>query len=345
MTKQRKASLVVFAVLSLWGVSCYSVMAEVDTLLCDRTTDVCTLIYRRARSARVQEFPLHGLTGAELRLSRSARERNFSATVVLLTEDGPIPFMTYSSGFGKSEMRRQVTEVERFLATPSMQRLQLRLDNRVSSSLWAAFPLSFGAAMFLLVYLMRRGQKKHAEGLRQVCEALGFELEEGPIQNLGARFGRFSCFSRKEGVHEGRGLMTGLLAGHPVTVMDHSYPMHSETLAVFPEGASGLPDFELSTSGAVSEKIFATLGEPDINFPENEAFSTSYELRGTDQAGIRCAFAARTLAFFAENHGWSVQTLGGAAIVFRSDKVCAPAEVPRFLAEALTVLGAFPVNG
>lgn len=92
----------------------------------------------------------------------------------------------------------------------------------------------------------------------------------------------------------------------------------------------------------------AYLGGDGPRWSGRESARTSvgrYEVRGTDQAAIRPAFTAKTLTFFAENHGWSVQTLGGAAIVFRGDKVCAPAEVPRFLADALTVLGAFPVNG
>ncbi|MDP3772686.1 MAG: hypothetical protein Q8Q85_00295 [Gemmatimonadales bacterium] len=204
--------------------------------------------------------------------------------------------------------------------------------------------LLFGPVLLVvipLVYLGVRQSRKHTAKLRHVCEVLGFAFEDTEVRELGARFGDFPHFALSGGT--GRGLMTGSLAEHPVTVMEHFYGIrskYSETLAVFPDGAKGLPDFELAPGlGALGEKIQAVFGYQDINFSENEEFSKHYELRGTNEAGIRRTFDATMLAFFAANQGWSVQTRGGAAMIFRGHRLYAPAEVPGFLAEALNVLG------
>lgn len=206
------------------------------------------------------------------------------------------------------------------------------------------------------VYFLRaasRWEKRQTEELRQVCEALGFRFEPEVVQQLDVRFGDFPCFTRGGLSGRGRRLMSGSLADRPVTVMEHYYvsggseTRGSETLAVFPDGAKGLPDFELTPGvsvgmGALGDKILAVFGYQQVVLSENEEFSKHYSLRGTDEAALRRAFDATTLAFFAANPGWSVQTRGGAVAISRQPrKLCAPAEVPGFLAEALTVLGGF----
>ena len=194
-----------------------------------------------------------------------------------------------------------------------------------------------------LIYLAYRQTRKRTRGLQHVCEALGFTFEDR-VRELGARFGEFPQFARGGRYNEGANLMTGSLAGHPVTVMDHYYGSgrsgYRTTLAVFPDGAKGLPDFELAPEHA-TDRILSAFGYQDSDFSADEEFSKYYLLRGKDEAAIRRAFGPTTLAFFAANRGWSVQTRGGAEAIYRDNRLCKPAEVPSFLAEALKVLGAF----
>jgi hypothetical protein len=346
MTTQRKVAVLLVMALGLFGVTCYSLGAEVDTLLCDRTTDVCTLtrseVVNLAEHAypNVQQFPLHALTGAELGVSRSSgRSSGTSASLVLRTKDGPIKFMDVA--LSTADIEEQVADINRFLATPSMPRLSERRDNHVKMSLVAAFPSLLCAGMFLLVRGKGRAQKKRLQQQRQVCDVLGFTLEEGPVRELGVRFGVFPWLSRAGGIHEGRGLMTGSRAGHQVTILDHSYGGVRETLAVFPEGAKGLPDVEMLPRGSRFGTWVLDTTWLDIRFPENQEFSTHYELRGTDEAAVRRAFGKATLAFFASHQQCWVETRGGGMTVYRFATLCALAELPVFLDDAVTVLGAF----
>jgi hypothetical protein len=218
-----------------------------------------------------------------------------------------------------------------------------------------ALSMAVGPLLLLspVIYLSYRLAVKRADKMHKVCTALGFTFEEGPIQNLGARFGEFPCFTPQvTEFNIGQNMMTGSLAGHGVTVMDHSTggggrraPDVRETLTVFPAGPKGLPDFRLSPGGGrVLDKIVAALGVQDINFPENAEFSNHYTLRGTDEAAIRRAFGATTQAFFAANQGWSVEVHRGAIAIYRGWKLIAPANVPGFLGETITVFSAFDRN-
>jgi hypothetical protein len=61
--------------------------------------------------------------------------------------------MGYASDLAKDEMGEQVAAVARFVATPTERQLTLRRDNRLSSLLLAAVPLSLAA---LLLYVSVR---------------------------------------------------------------------------------------------------------------------------------------------------------------------------------------------
>src|SRR5205823_888996 len=92
------------------------------------------------------------------------------------------------------------------------------------------------------------------EELRRLADALGFTFEEGSV-DLRARFGEFRVFTEPSTTY-GRNMMTGLVTGQPVTVADYGVisggarsskrSRPSQTIAVFPGDANGLPDFLLS---------------------------------------------------------------------------------------------------
>ena len=79
-----------------------------------------------------------------------------AARVVFLTRKGPVPFMGYATGLAVGEMREQVEAVTRFVAAPTARQLDLRRENRVSSLLLAAVPLSLAVAV-LYVSIRFRG--------------------------------------------------------------------------------------------------------------------------------------------------------------------------------------------
>lgn len=192
------------------------------------------------------------------------------------------------------------------------------------------------------IYAGYRAQKQRREALLMVCQTLGFRWQgEGDTITTHD----LPIFDRGHG-RKTTNVMEGELAGHAVTVMDYRYvtgggknsQTHHQTLALFPAGAAGLPDFELAPEN-ILHKLGQVFGYQDLDFPENEEFSKRYLLRGADEGAIRRTFNATVLAFLAGKPGWSVQTRGGAAVLFQARTRCKPDQLPSFLADALQILG------
>jgi hypothetical protein len=144
------------ALLTMSSAGCFVLVAEVDVAVCDRGSGTCSVVQRKVYGEQLASFPVADLTGAELgRLPgpRPSRTGEPGLRVVLLTKTGPVPFMGYATGLAKGEMREQVAAVARYVATPTAKQLDLRRDNRVSSLLLAAVPLSLAV---LLLYVSVR---------------------------------------------------------------------------------------------------------------------------------------------------------------------------------------------
>lgn len=199
----------------------------------------------------------------------------------------------------------------------------------------------FGAVSLIagIIFLVWKYEKKRTEMLTAVCGSMGFtwfgELDDAPPMPL---------FERGHG-KSAKNAMRGELAGHACTIFDYKYTVgggknshtYQQTVVLFPQGVAGLPDFELAPEN-VFHKFGQVFGYQDIDFEHNEEFSKLYLLRGENEAAIRAGFTATVLAYLAGQPGWSVQTRGGAALLFRSGKRSKPEELPAFVAETLQIL-------
>ena len=193
-------------------------------------------------------------------------------------------------------------------------------------------------------YFAVQWEKKRTEAMTAACQAMGFAFEQlGDVQAL-RTFGDLPVFDRGHS-RKARNVMSGRTADRQVKLFDYAYTTgsgknshtHNQTVALFPDGASGLPDFELAPEH-IFHKLGQVFGYQDIDFETSPEFSSRYLLRGTDEAAVRAAFAADTLAFFSQEQGWHVEVRNGHAGVYRADKRCKPEEAPAFLADALRVL-------
>ena len=131
---------------------CYCLVAEVDTLTCDRTAGVCRVTRAKPLGATTQSFAVEDLMGAELGSGwkpGGTGKPSKGTRVLLLTKQESIPFMSYTTELGRAEMDDQVAAVRRFVASPTTPRLEIRRDNRASSLLIAAIPFGFPLAAVL----------------------------------------------------------------------------------------------------------------------------------------------------------------------------------------------------
>lgn len=191
----------------------------------------------------------------------------------------------------------------------------------------------------IVIYAAWRMDKKRTEAMRQAALALGFTFAERDDAVLAHGFPAFDRGHSRRA----KNVMTGQTGGRPVTLLDHQYTIrsgknsttHRQTVAVF-ENLGGLPDFSLEPEN-VFHKIATALGYQDIDFDEHPEFSRHYLLRGADEAAIRAVFNADLLAFLSQEHGWTVQSVGGAVAVLRASKRCDPGQAPAFLADCLRI--------
>jgi hypothetical protein len=142
--------------------ACYGLVAEVDTAACDRDAGQCTVTLAKVGRTTTQSFPVAELTGAALRPlpgpEPNDNTQNMTVRVVLLKNGQPVPFMTYASAFGLSGMEADVNAVTRYVASPSVKRLDLRRDNRMFAALAALPPLAIGV---VLLFLALRRPARH----------------------------------------------------------------------------------------------------------------------------------------------------------------------------------------
>ena len=213
------------------------------------------------------------------------------------------------------------------------------------------FPLLIVVAIVALVvggvWYSNKLQKQRTAELAQVAQAMKFSFFEAGTPEIEARMSAFPLCNVGRS-RRWRNVMAGKTADRDAVLGEYEYVTgggknrHTwhQTVAVFPSGVGGLPDFTLAPENFF-HRIGQVFGYQDIDFEASEEFSKHYLLRGPDETAIRRAFNADAISFFARSPGWSVQVCNGNIAVFRSDKRSKPAEVPAFLADALRIQDAF----
>ncbi len=145
---------------------CFCFVAEVDTLTCDRSAGVCTLTRAKPLRATTLSFAVEDLKGAEVgsgwKSSYSSSKPSTGKRVLLITKQETIPFMSYTTDLAKAEMKDQVAAVERYVASPTTRRLEIRRDNRTSTLLIAAVPFGFAVAVVLGLSRLQRAMESAA---------------------------------------------------------------------------------------------------------------------------------------------------------------------------------------
>ena len=212
------------------------------------------------------------------------------------------------------------------------------------------FPFVFmGVALALvagIVIWQIRADRQRTELLRTVAQTMGFSYEETfDADALTQLAGAMPVMNRGHSRKIQR-MMRGKLADRDAAIFDYRFTTgggksshtHLQTVVLFPDPVTGLPDFELSPENFL-HRVAEAFGYQDLDFPENEEFSKLYLLRGPDEPAIRKLFRSDVLAFLGGAPRWHVQTHGGRLAIFREGKFTQPADMPSYAAEALRIAG------
>jgi hypothetical protein len=187
-------------------------------------------------------------------------------------------------------------------------------------------------------------EKKRIEAMRQAAMMTGFQFEDRLEKDaLETLVGELPLFRRGHS-RKATSVMRGKKGDQSVVLMDYQFTTgggknshtHHQTVALFPEGAGGLPDFEVGPENFL-HRIGQAFGYQDIDFEEDEDFSKKYLLRGEDEAGIRRVFGSNVRMTLSSLKGWSAEVKGGTLAAYRSNKRCQPDGLTSYLAEAARI--------
>ena len=195
-----------------------------------------------------------------------------------------------------------------------------------------------------IIALVARYERKRAEELAAVGQAMGFTFEPDGDLEVMKGFGDLPLYGHGHSKRV-KCVMTGQAGERDVKLFDYKYTTGSgknshtwsQTVALFPRAAEGLPDLLLSPEN-IFHKIGAVFGYQDIDFDTSPDFSSHYLLRGPDEMAIRSVFGADALNFFGQQRGWHVEIAGGNVGIYRSDKRCKPEDLRTYLEETQSVL-------
>ncbi len=101
-----------------------------------------------------------------------------------------------------------------------------------------------------------------------------------------------------------------------------------------------LPSFELRPEN-ILHKIGSSFGYQGIDFRSHPQFSSSYLLRGNDEAAIHALFTPEVLRYFERQDGLCVEGDGDKLICYRQRKRVDPHEIKSFLDQGRAVLDLF----
>jgi len=197
-----------------------------------------------------------------------------------------------------------------------------------------------------LILIGRKARRARTDALQQASLAVGFGFEaEGDLDQIKA-LGDLPLYSRGHSRHL-KNVMSGRTGGDEARIFDYQYTTgggkesHTwrQTVALYPGGGRGLPDFVLAPEN-VLHKLGGLLGYQDIDFDSSPVFSSRYLLRGSDETAIRSAFTVETRAFLEQEQGWTVEVESGNVGIYRAGKRSKPEEVATFLEQSHAVLRA-----
>lgn len=131
----------------------YFLVAEVDSLSCDRGRGTCTVTHRKIYRSASQSFRIADMTGAELAELPSTGSEDANEgrglRVVVLTREGPIPLMNHATGIGVAEMEEQAAAIRGFAADPSAKSLTVEHANHLVAFIVATFAFVVAGAVAL----------------------------------------------------------------------------------------------------------------------------------------------------------------------------------------------------
>jgi hypothetical protein len=210
------------------------------------------------------------------------------------------------------------------------------------------FPIGFIMLFIAIIAYSHYAAKKRAEAMRAVAPRMGFTYRE-KVNSLKDEYSHLNMFSRG---HSRRAIncLHGEKNDVEVTITDYHYTTgsgknsthHAQTLCLIKDPSLDLPNFFVRQENKFFDYLGKLFGGQDINFPEDEKFSSAFVLQGKSEEETRHLFNQRVRDAFAKFIGTSSQIEGqGDTLIVHKGKILQPEELSMLLRDTFDVYNAF----
>ncbi|QEG20832.1 hypothetical protein [Mariniblastus fucicola] len=197
----------------------------------------------------------------------------------------------------------------------------------------------------LIVWLVRKYEKKRTENLAAIAQELGLEFTAEGSPDLQEKLSVFPMFNKGRS-RKMKNVMTAETESTGLAIFEYQYTTgsgkqsqtHRFTMAAM-QTELALPHFTVRPEGFL-DRIGSAMGFQDIDFENHPEFSNAFVLKGHNEVAIRQFFDQHMLDLFANNRGVYVDANGG-LLTFRKPGRLKPEQISEFMAEAYEFLSAF----
>ncbi|EKD81533.1 MAG: hypothetical protein ACD_39C01766G0001 [uncultured bacterium] len=186
--------------------------------------------------------------------------------------------------------------------------------------------------------------KKRAEAFRAVAPRMGFTYQEkaGSLRNEYAHLNLFSRGHSQRAINYLRGEKNDV----EVSIADYHYTVghgknsshYAQTICIIRDPSLDLPNFFVRRENKFLDYLGKIFGGQDINFNEDEKFSSAFVLQGKSEVETRDLFNQRVRDAFSKFAGSDAQIEGqGDSIIVHKAMIIKPEELSYLLKDTFDV--------
>jgi len=213
------------------------------------------------------------------------------------------------------------------------------------------FPfIMFGGIVTLIIALTAYtyyAAKKRAEAMAAIAPRMGFTYK-AIASEIKKEYGHLNIFSRGHS-QKVINCLQGEKNGIEVSMADYHYTVgsgkhstrYAQTICIIKDPSFDLPNFYVRRESKFFDYLGKLFGGQDINFPEDDRFSSAFVLQSKAEAETRHLFNDRVREAFLKFTGTNSQIEGqGNSIILHKGTIAKPEELSLLLKDTFDVYNA-----
>lgn len=213
------------------------------------------------------------------------------------------------------------------------------MGSLVAVGVWIIFGVCFAGIIAYAFY----AERKRREAVQQFAVELGLEYQAQLSLEDQSDFDGYALAKRGRGQKPSNVIVADSGALRMV-IFDYQYTSgsgknkttHRQSVVLARSSELNLPQFTM-TPETIFHRLAEFLGKKDIDFQDDEQFSRSFLLHGSDEAAIRSFFNKARREKFLEDKQLSIEGCGTSFIFYQARKRLNPSELKTLMAQAIAI--------